>query len=170
MGIKLLTFHAGFLPHDDKHPDYSKMLGRLKEVERIFSAQGIPLAMETGQETAADLLRVLQELNRDTGAGIGVNFDPANMILYAKGEPIEALRLLAPWVRQVHIKDATRTTTPGTWGTEVPAGTGEVNWREFFATLKQCGFAGNLVIEREAGNQRVEDIKTARAMVESLAG
>jgi sugar phosphate isomerase/epimerase len=87
------------------------------------------------------------------------------MILYDKGDPVEALRILAPWLRQVHIKDAVRTHIPGTWGSEVPAGTGEVDWPEFFATLRELRFAGNLVIEREAGEQRVMDIRTARDLV-----
>jgi sugar phosphate isomerase/epimerase len=69
----------------------------------------------------------------------------------------------------VHIKDAKRTKVPGTWGEEVPAGTGEVNWPAFFRALNQYDFSGNFIIEREAGNQRVADIRTARAMVQARA-
>jgi L-ribulose-5-phosphate 3-epimerase len=76
------------------------------------------------------------------------------------------VRVLGPWIRQVHVKDARRTSVPGTWGEEVVAGTGEVDWPTFFATLHQVGFQGDLCIEREAGNQRVADIGAARAMVE----
>jgi sugar phosphate isomerase/epimerase len=94
-----------------------------------------------------------------------VNFDPANMILYAKGDPIAALRMLGPWIRSLHIKDARRTKVPGTWGEEVPVGTGEVNWRAFFATLRELNYQGNFVIEREAGNQRVADVRTAKEVV-----
>jgi sugar phosphate isomerase/epimerase len=97
---------------------------------------------------------------------IGVNFDPANMILYDKGDPVQALRILAPWIRQVHLKDARRTQVPGTWGEEVPMGAGEVDWRAFFATFKQVIFNVYLAIEREQGSQRVQDIRTARAVVE----
>jgi sugar phosphate isomerase/epimerase len=108
----------------------------------------------------------LRKLQR---ANVGVNFDPANMILYDKGNPIDSLKALAPWLKQCHIKDATRTRVPGTWGEEVPAGTGQVDWKAFFAALSQIGFAGNLCIEREAGQQRVQDIKTAAKLVESIA-
>ena len=73
--------------------------------------------------------------------------------------------MLGPWIRQVHIKDAQRTKVVGTWGEEVAVGSGEVDWREFFATLEQCGFAGDFVIEREAGNQRVADIRQAAEVV-----
>ncbi len=166
LGLRLVTFHAGFLPHDENDPGYKKMLARLEDVAGVFESAGLDLGLETGQETAADLSRLLRNLDRPN---VGVNFDPANMILYGKGDPIEAVGTLAPWIRQVHIKDATRTKEPGAWGTEVPAGTGEVHWPAFFGTLKNQNYAGDFVIEREAGNQRVADIRTAKAMVEKTA-
>jgi L-ribulose-5-phosphate 3-epimerase len=165
MKLKLVTFHAGFLPHDPSDPNYQKMLRRVIEVTETFAPEKIALALETGQETAPVLLEFLRKLNRPE---VGVNFDPANMILYEKGDPVEAVRILGPWVRQVHVKDARRTKTPGTWGEEVPAGTGEVNWRAFFAALKQAGFQGDFVIEREAGDQRLADVRTAREMVRGM--
>jgi sugar phosphate isomerase/epimerase len=116
MGLKLVTFHAGFLPHDESDPHFAKMLKRLGEVADIFAAEKISLGLETGQETAPALAALLQKLARPN---IGVNFDPANMILYDKGNPIEALRVLGPWIQQVHIKDGNRTKVPGTWGAEV---------------------------------------------------
>ena len=97
-----------------------------------------------------------------------MNFDPANMILYDKGDPLEALRALGPWIRQCHIKDARRTRVSGTWGEEVTVGTGEVDWTAFLATLDELGFHGDLCIEREAGNQRLADIRAARVHLESL--
>jgi sugar phosphate isomerase/epimerase len=74
--------------------------------------------------------------------------------------------LLAPHVRQIHIKDARRTKVPGTWGEEVPVGTGEVNWKQFFAVVAARDLSVDLMIEREAGNDRVGDIVTARKLVE----
>jgi sugar phosphate isomerase/epimerase len=76
---------------------------------------------------------------------------------------------LGPWVKQCHVKDAVRTKVPGTWGEEVVVGTGQVDWPAFFGVLHDLQFTGNLCIEREAGNQRVEDIRTAKAYVERLA-
>ena len=164
--IKLVTFHAGFLPHDVRDPGFAKLLQRLRLVADIFAAKQIELGFETGQETAPDLKRFLQQLDRKN---MGVNFDPANMILYDKGDPIEALRALGPWLKQCHIKDAKRTRTPGTWGEEVPVGTGEVDWPAFFQQLQQLQFTGFCCIEREAGSQRVADIRTARTVAEALA-
>jgi L-ribulose-5-phosphate 3-epimerase len=160
--LKLVTFHAGFLPHDQKDPGFRKFLRRMAGTAVAFRAAGITLALETGQETASDLARFLEALKRPD---VGVNFDPANMILYDKGDPIAALRELGLWIRQVHIKDARRTKVPGTWGEEVVVGTGEVDWPAFFTTLRKLRFTGDFVIEREAGNQRVADICTAKEVV-----
>jgi len=166
LGINFVSFHAGFLPHDPADPAYRKLSDRLIQVASVFRERGLSLGLETGQETAVELLRLLQGLDQPN---LGVNFDPANMILYGKGDPVAALRILGPWVRQVHVKDATSTRVPGTWGAEVPAGTGEVPWPTFFATLEEIGFKGNWVIEREAGQQRVADIQVARQLVEKCA-
>ncbi len=167
LGLALVTFHAGFLPHDPQDPGFGKMLKRLGETADIFAAAGLRLGLETGQETAVALRTLLEMLDKPN---LFVNFDPANMILYDKGDPIQALSVLGPRIGQAHIKDATRTKVPGTWGAEVPAGEGEVDWPNFFAALKRQGFKGDLVIEREAGSQRVADIVTARKMIETLAG
>lgn len=165
LGLKLVTFHAGFLPHDDSAPEFQKMLRRLAEVADVFGEAEITLGFETGQESGVALRKVLTRLNKKN---VGINFDPANMILYDKGDPVEALGVLGPWLRQVHIKDAVRTRTPGTWGEEVPVGTGQVNWPAFLGALQALKFGGDLVIEREAGNQRVRDIRTAREVLERL--
>jgi L-ribulose-5-phosphate 3-epimerase len=166
LGLKLVMFHAGFLPHDDKDPNFVKMLGRLSKIADVFKAANIELALETGQETAPDLLHLLQQLKRPN---VGVNFDPANMILYDKGNPIAALRTLGPSIRSLHIKDAKRTKVPGTWGEEAIVGTGEVDWPAFFATLRELKYTGNFSIEREWGNQRVADICAAKEVVTKLA-
>jgi sugar phosphate isomerase/epimerase len=165
LGLPLVTFHAGFLPHDEQDPAFGRLLARIRQIADLFARNGIQLGFETGQETAETLVAFLQKLQRPN---VGVNFDPANMILYDQGDPIAALRALGPWLKQCHIKDANRTRVPGTWGDEVPVGTGQVNWREFFAVLKEVNFQGFCAIEREAGAQRLHDIRAARQHVESL--
>jgi sugar phosphate isomerase/epimerase len=166
LNLGLVTFHAGFLPHDEQDPEFVKLLARIRTVADLFARHGIDLAFETGQETGDTLRAFLQKLQRPN---VGVNFDPANMILYDKGNPIEALQTLAPWLKQCHIKDANRTKVPGTWGEEVVVGTGQVDWRAFFRVLQENNFAGYLAIEREAGHQRAQDIATARELIQSLA-
>ena len=166
LGLNLVTFHAGFLPHEESDPDFKKILDRISLIADRFAAKGIELGFETGQETAETLRAFLTKLNRPN---VGVNFDPANMVLYDKGDPVEALRTLGPWLKQCHIKDANRTKTPGAWGEEVVVGTGEVNWREFFGVLSELKFGGYFCIEREAGNQRIADIRAAKQFVEALS-
>src|SRR5688500_5293486 len=165
MGLKLVTFHAGFLPHEESNPDFKKLLERIAKIADLFTKHNLELGFETGQEEGATLKTFLEKLGRKN---VGVNFDPANMILYDKGNPIEALRTLGPWLKQCHIKDANKTKTTGEWGEEVPAGTGQVDWKAFFAALKELRFDGWCCIEREAGTQRAADISTARKMVESI--
>jgi L-ribulose-5-phosphate 3-epimerase len=162
LGLKLVTFHAGFLP-EPCDPGFPKLRDRLAQVADAFGTRGIALGLETGQESSHGLIHLLQSVGRPN---LVVNFDPANMILYDREDPLKALRTLGSWVRQVHIKDATRTSVSGAWGAEVPVGRGEVDWRAFFQTLDDLDYTGDLVIEREAGDQRIADIRTAREAVE----
>ena len=151
----VLTLHAGFLDESDPVA-LKKYTDRVKFIVDTCGEAGVPVAFETGQETAADLAKFMP-----TVPGAGVNFDPANMILYAKGNPVEAVRTLAPWIRHVHLKDAVLTKKPGTWGTEVPWGDGEVDAPRFLVELKAAGYKGNFAIEREGGNDRTGDIALA---------
>jgi len=167
LGLDLVSLHAGFLPHDSSDPERAVLIERLREVADIFAAEGVRLALETGQEDAQTLLGVLDELDRET---IGINFDPANMILYGMGDPIAALRTLAARVVQIHIKDAVASTVPGTWGEEVCVGAGQVDWPAFFAVIEEQGLDVDLMIEREAGDDRVADMRVARELVESARG
>ena len=165
LGMRMVTFHAGFLPHDENDPAFSALAQRLRDVADMFAAHGIGVGLETGQETAPALRDLLKVLERPT---LSVNFDPANMVLYDKGDPIEALRTLGPWIGQVHVKDGIRTKVSGEWGEEVVVGTGDVDWQAFFAALQDVGFTGDLCIEREAGTTRVADIAAARELVEGI--
>jgi sugar phosphate isomerase/epimerase len=162
LGLDLVSFHAGFLP-EERGAERSKLVARLGEIVDRFAEHGVRAAFETGQERAATLLAFLEELDRPSA---GVNFDPANMLLYDMDEPCEALAALAPWVRQIHVKDARRTNVKGTWGEEVRVGTGEVDWRRFFDVVAQEGIAVDLMIEREAGGDRLDDVRAARELVE----
>jgi sugar phosphate isomerase/epimerase len=166
MGLNMVSFHAGFLPHEETDPAYAKLAGRLRQIANVFASKSIQLGLETGQETADTLDAFLAKLGCPN---VGVNFDPANMLLYDKGDPIVSLRRLGRWLKQVHIKDAVKTKVPGTWGEEVVAGTGQVDWKAFFATLKELGYTGPLCIEREAGNSRIDDIQAGAKYVSSLA-
>jgi L-ribulose-5-phosphate 3-epimerase len=163
LGIPLVTFHAGFLPHDEADPKFAVLIERIRKVADLFAGYGIDLGFETGQETAETLKLFLQKLDRPN---VGVNFDPANMLIYNMGDPIDSLRTLLPFLKQCHVKDAGRPATSGTKGKEELTGTGEVDWPAFFSTLRNAGYTGYLVIEREQGDQRVADVRTAIEVVQ----
>ena len=150
LGVDRLMMHGGFIPDPDDE-GRNAFLDTLGEAAALAKAQGITLGLETGQETA-DLLRgTLDDLQCDN---VKVNFDPANMLLYDMGDPIRAVEILGPDIATVHCKDAFRPKTTGEWGQEVPLGEGAVNMASFIGKLKQVGYAGPLVIEREVGNQQ----------------
>jgi len=162
LGVKILATHVGFIPEDPAAPMYERMLERVRAVCDILNEHGLTLALESGQETAQGLLHFLSALER---RNVAVNFDPANMILYGNQEPLEAARLLRPHIAHTHMKDATWTATPGTWGAEVPLGEGEAHIEQLLGYLAESGYEGALVIEREGGDDRLGDIRRGRQFV-----
>jgi sugar phosphate isomerase/epimerase len=155
--VPYLSSHFGFL--DTTSPTYARTFyDRIRLLADAAAEHAVVLLMETGQEQAEELGDFLEMMGHPA---LGVNFDPANMILYNMGDPAEGVRMLAPWVRHIHIKDAVRTATAGTWGQEVVWGTGQVNARNFLNTLHEIGYNGVLSIEREAGDDRLGDIQKA---------
>jgi sugar phosphate isomerase/epimerase len=155
LGCNYMSLHAGFLDESDPVA-YKKYVERVTWMRDEAAKYGVMVIFESGQETAEHLAAFMKKV-----PGVGINFDPANMILYAMGKPIEAIKLLMAWIVQVHIKDACYTKTPGTWGTEVPWCDGQVGGKAFVAELEKMGYKGNYVVEREAGNNRANDIKLA---------
>jgi sugar phosphate isomerase/epimerase len=157
LGLTDIMLHAGFIPEVGS-PERKAFLDTLAQVADLARAAGVTVAFETGQESAALLRRTLDDLKSPS---LKVNFDPANMLLYDKDDPLQVLELLAPDIRSVHVKDANRPTVKGAWGEEVPLGRGQTNTREFVRKLKAVGYRGPLCIEREVGTQadRFRDIE-----------
>lgn len=171
LGLRLVTTHAGFVPDAAGRRERDTMVSRLRELTRVYAAEGVRVAFETGQEPAGSMLDLLAEVNAglSPGEAAGVNFDPANIILYGNGDPIAAIHRLAPHVRQVHLKDATPSAVRGEWGTETPVGRGAVDWPAFFGVLRTHGLRCGGLLEREQGEHRVEDIRDGAAFVRRLA-
>jgi sugar phosphate isomerase/epimerase len=170
IGVGSIACHVGFVPEDTSHPDYIAVREVVGRVADYAAKHRQAFALETGQEPAHVLQRFLKDVNRPN---IGINFDPANMILYGTGDPIEALTVLGPQVLSVHVKD-------GDWpprdqkdalGQERPPGQGSVGIPRFIAKLKEIGFRGPLNIEREAEKQdeRISDIRKAVVYLNSIS-
>ncbi len=164
-GVSLVTFHAGFLPGHSDTDARATMINRLREVIDLFAHVGVHVAFETGQESAVTLQGVLEDLNRPD---VGVNFDPANMLLYGLDEPISAFQKLLPWVRQVHAKDAIASGNTSVWGKETAVGAGQVPWKKFMELVRTLPSHVAVVIEREGGERRVEEIISAKNFLQPM--
>ncbi len=169
LGVGGIACHIGFVPEDTTHPDYMAVCEMVRRVADHAATRGQTFALETGQEPAHVLQRFLKDVER---TNVGINFDPANMILYGTGDPIEALKILGPQVLSVHAKDGDWPPRgkPDALGTERPLGHGSVDVPLFVKALKEVGFRGPLNIEREAENQeeRISDIRKAVRLLNLL--
>ena len=143
----VVALHLGFVPHDTSDPLYAEILAVTQDLCDHCKNNNQALHLETGQETADGLVQFIEDVGRDN---LFVNFDPANMILYGTGEPIEALKKIGKYVRSIHCKDGTWADKPGEeWGCETPLGEGDVGIENYLRTLDEIGYAGPLTIERE---------------------
>jgi sugar phosphate isomerase/epimerase len=169
LGIPSVACHIGFEPHDTADPLYSEMLATAREVCDYCRPLGQSFALETGQEPAPVLLRFIADVNRPN---LKINFDPANMILYGTGDPIEAVNLLRSYIVSVHCKDGDwpPPDVPDALGIERPLGKGSVNMARFLSALNEIGYRGMLTLEREEQNpqQRVADIRSGLALLKEL--
>jgi sugar phosphate isomerase/epimerase len=165
LGCKGFATHLGFITGDDT------MIGLVREVADDAAKLGMTFALETGQETADDLLDFILGVNRDN---VGVNFDPANMILYGSGDPIKALEIVGQHVLTVHAKDGNwpSAAAPDSLGTEQPLGDGAVDFPAFLHALTRTGYSGPLFIEREIEDpdQRLDDVAAGKQYLEALQG
>jgi L-ribulose-5-phosphate 3-epimerase len=164
LGAKLIEFHIGFVAASSD-PAYAVLVERVREVAESFAEVGVDLLIETGPEPASALLQFLNDLNC---RNVGVNYDPANMILYGSGDPIASIPILGRHIKHVHVKDAIASSHPRMeWGREVAFGNGEVDPLIFLDELEEIGYTGPLCIEREAGENPTLDIRAAiRALKE----
>jgi len=148
IGVKSIACHVGFVPEDKKHPDYIAVRDLVRRICDHAALHGQTFAMETGQEPADILLEFLHDVDRKN---LGINFDPANLIMYGSGDPIQAVEVLHEHLISVHCKDGVwpPKMPEGALGTEQPLGEGAVGMDKFIAKLRQVGYKGTLNVERE---------------------
>ena len=166
IGVQSITTHVGFIPDWPGDPQYKGTVIALQTVARACAADGVQFWFETGQETPITLLRTIQDIGTDN---LGINLDPANLLMYGKANPVDALDVFGEHVRGVHAKDGEYPTDGVKLGKEKPMGEGRVNFPELVPKLKEKGFTGVLAIEREiSGPKQIEDIKRAISILEPL--
>jgi L-ribulose-5-phosphate 3-epimerase len=167
-GIAAVQTHCGFIPENPNEPVYKETVAAMREVAGYCKRRGQDFRYETGQETPITLVRAIQDVGLDNQ---GVNFDLANLILYGKANPVDAIELLGPYVQGIHAKDGLWPTNPKELGQEVPIGKGKVDFPRIIARLKEMNYRGAVTIEREiSGPQQMEDVRASKAYLEKLIG
>lgn len=165
-GISAVQTHCGFIPENPNDPVYKEAVAAIREVAQYCKKNGQNFRCETGQETPITLVRAIRDAGVDS---LGVNLDPANLIMYGKANPVDAVEVLAPYIQGVHAKDGLYPTDPKALGAEVPIGKGKVNFPVFVRRLKEVGYRGALTIEREIeGAEQTRDILESKAFLEKL--
>lgn len=167
LGVHDMVTHAGFIPENPSDPQYSGVVAALKHLAEYCDMKGIHFDFETGQETPTTLMRTIQDMGCKN---VGVNIDPANLIMYGRGNPVDALDLYGSRIRSVHIKDGDYPHDDFyKLGPERVVGEGSVNYPVFLPKLLKGGYKGDLYIEREiSGPKKYEDIARTVQYVKKL--
>src|SRR5271170_1358522 len=166
LGIPQIQTHCGFIPENPRDPLYDETVLAIQEVAKHCAANGQRFLMETGQETPTTMARAIKDVNQPN---LGVGLDTANLILYGKANPVDAVDIIGPHVHAIHAKDGKWPTDPMKLGDEVLIGKGLVDFEAVFTKLHSLGYTGAVTIERETeGPQQVEDVKNEKIYLERI--
>jgi sugar phosphate isomerase/epimerase len=166
VGLPAIATHLGFIPENAKDPVFADVVAAVRDIAEHLQAMGMEFWFETGQETPVTMRRLIESVG--TG-NLGINLDPANLILYGKANPIDALEVFGAYVRSIHAKDGLYPTDPMKLGREVKVGEGRVRFPEFVKRLGALGYGGAFIIEREIhGEQQRRDIADTISYLKQL--
>ena len=164
--VEIIQAHIGFIPENTSDSNYKELVLALQKIADYCKENNQSFTLETGQEKALVLSKFIEDVNR---LNLGVNFDPANMLLYDADDPIKALDILGKYVIGVHCKDGKRPERKGELGKEYPLGEGDVGIEKFIDKLRKIGYTGHLTIEREiSGEKQIRDILKAKELLQKL--
>ncbi len=168
IGVSEFITHVGFIPENPNNPDYWGLVYLLRSLAERCGQNGQNFLFETGQETPVTLLRTIEDVGRHN---VGINLDPANLLMYGKANPLDAMDVFGRYVRAVHAKDGEYPTDGKNLGVEKALGEGRVDFPALIRKLKDHGFDGPVIIERETGGDRTwNDILAAKRILERLIG
>lgn len=165
IGVQDMITHVGFIPENPDDPNFSGVVSALRHLAKYMQKKGQYFLFETGQETPVTMLRTIEAIGTDN---LGINFDTANLILYGKANSVDALDVFGKYVRNTHIKDGFYPTDGMNLGKMVPIGQGKANIPAVIRRLDEIGYEGPFTIESEIKGDRVEDIKNAKSLLESI--
>ena len=169
LNVKTVTTHMGFMPENPNTIEYREILDCLYELCSYADKYGILFCFETGQETPTTLLRAIQDMEKRGLHNLRINLDPANLLLYGKGNPLDALDVFGQYVVGIHVKDGDYPTDGDNLGSEYKVGTGRVNFEVLISKLQKLGYQGPLTIEREiSGEQQIKDILDTINFLENI--
>ena len=161
--VSNVVTHVGFIPENPDNADYFGTVGALRSICGYMKRKNINFLFETGQETPVTMLRTIEAIGMDN---VGINFDTANLILYGKANPVDALDVFGKYVKETHIKDGFYPTNGMELGNECAVGQGKANFPAIIRKLEELGYTGAFTIEREiSGDQQIKDIISARDLL-----
>ena len=168
LGVTDLITHVGFVPENPCDHNYLEIVEIVKYLASHCKSNEQFFLFETGQETPVTLKRLIEDTGLDN---LGINLDPANLLLYGKANPIDALDVFGEYVRGVHAKDGEYPTNGRELGVEKPLGQGRVDFEKLISKLKEIGYNGAITIEREiSGEEQIKDIIEAKQLLEKYIG
>jgi sugar phosphate isomerase/epimerase len=166
LGVSNVQTHCGFIPENPGDPVYPEVVAAIRGVAEHCAGYGQSFLMETGQETPTTVMRTIKDVGK---ANVGVGLDTANLILYGKANPVDAVDILGPYIRSVHAKDGKWPTDPDKLGEEVIIGSGIVDFKQVFTKLHKLGYKGAISIEREtSGPGQIEDVRKEKIYLERV--
>jgi len=166
ISVPQVQTHCGFIPEDPADPLYPETVEAIRTVAKHCQGNGQYFLMETGQETPTTMARMIRDVAMPN---LGVGLDTANLILYGKANPVDAVDILGPHVRAIHAKDGRWPTNPSELGEEVQIGKGLVDFKAVFTRLREVGYTGTVTIEREtSGPQQIEDVRQEKIYLEKI--
>ena len=156
LGITDVVTHMGFIPENPNDPNFNTFCVAVRTVAEHLKKNGQYLLFETGQETPVTMLRCFEKVGTDN---LGVNLDTANLILYGKANPVDALDVFGKYVRNLHAKDGRYPVNGHDLGMETPIGQGKVDFYGVFQGLRELGYQGDVIIERELAENSQEQMQ-----------
>lgn len=159
----VITTHIGKVPEDVNSAEYCNILSTIEKLGKYGDSVGVRFATETGPEMAIKLKSILDKADTKSAK---VNLDPANFVMCAGQDPVEAVHILKDYIVHTHAKDGIKLSADSYQ--EVPLGKGGVPYPEYLAALRDIGYDGFLTIERECGDSPAGDIKLAYEYLTSL--
>ena len=166
LGVTDVITHMGFIPENPYDPNFAPLCVAIRTVAQHLKRNGQYLLFETGQETPVTLLRCIETVGTDN---LGINLDTANLILYGKANPADAVDLLGKYVRNIHAKDGLFPTNGHDLGAEVRVGDGRADFKTIFSKLKEFGYNSYVTIEREITDEQQRlDIIHARDYLKKI--